>query len=271
MNFVCFNGEIVRSDQPLFTAQNRSFKYGDAVFETIKVYNGNILLAGLHFERLFMSLKLLKLPFLFDEMALHKSIIQLCEKNECSQLARVRLAVYRDENDSSGFVVEANSLSTEANAWNDKGLRIDLYPYARKSKDAFANLKTANFLAYVLAGLHAKENKLDDCIVLNSDSNLCDSSKANIFLVKEEKIFTPALHQGCINGVMRRFLIDGLKGLQFSLHQQEIKEEDLINADEVFLTNAIYGMRWIESFRNKKYTNTVSVRIYRQLLSTVYQ
>jgi branched-chain amino acid aminotransferase len=152
---------------------------------------------------------------------------------------------------------------------NESGYTIDIYPYARKSKDAFASLKTANFLPYVLAGIHAQENQLDDCMVLNSDNNICDTSKANIFLIRGKEIFTPALHQGCVNGVMRRFLIDGLKGLDFTIYQETIKEEDLFNADELFLTNAVFGMRWVKSFRAKTFTHAATAEIYRQLVSPV--
>jgi branched-chain amino acid aminotransferase len=271
MAFVCFNGKIVAADQPLFSSQNRSFKYGDGVFETIKVYKGKVLLSNLHFERLFTSLQLLMIKHELTDIYLGKTIIELCQKNDCSNLARVRLAVYREENGNAGFVIEAIPLMRDANSWNEKGLTIDLYPYARKSKDAFANLKTANFLPYVLAALFAKENGLDDSIVLNSDNHICDSSKANIFLVKNGEIFTPALHQGCVNGVMRRFLIDELKKLKYKIYQQEITEDDLLNADEVFLTNAIIGMCWVGSFRKKNYVNSISSIIYGQLLSAIYQ
>lgn len=270
MNFVCFNGEIISSDQPVFTAQNRSFRYGDGVFETIKVYKESIPFGTLHFERLFLSLRLLKMHFSFEAEQLEKMIRELCKRNGCTDLARVRLAVYRTEDNSAGFIIEAFPLGAEANSFNKKGLIIDLFPYARKSMDAFANLKSANFLPYVLAGLYAKENNLDDSLVLNSDNHICDTSKANVFLVKNKEIFTPALHQGCINGVMRRFLIDELKK-HFQIHQEEVTEGDLLEADEVFLTNAIYGMRWVKSFKQKEYGHELTGTVYQQLYSAIYK
>jgi branched-chain amino acid aminotransferase len=269
MKFVCFNGKIIPADQPLFTAQNRGFRYGDGVFETIKVHKANIALASLHFERLFLSLQLLKIHLPFEESQLHKMILELCQKNDCTDLARVRLAVYRKEANSAEFVVEALPLTEEANRWNEIGFKIDLYPYARKSKDALANIKSANFLPYVLAGLHAQENGFDDCLVLNCDNKIADASKANIFLIKNGEIFTPALHQGCINGVMRKFLIDALKKQHFQAHQEEISETDLIEADEVFLTNAIYGIRWVRTFKQREYSCKLTNSIYHQLTSTI--
>jgi branched-chain amino acid aminotransferase len=271
MKFVCFNGEIIPADQPLFTAQNRGFRYGDGVFETIKVHKANIALASLHFERLFLSLQLLKIQRPFEGVQLTEMILELCQKNECTALARVRLAVCRKDENKAEYVIEAFPLLEEVNRWNETGFKIDVYPYARKSKDALANLKSANFLPYVLAGLHAQENGFDDCLILNCDNKIADASKANIFLIKNSEVFTPALHQGCINGVMRKFLIDELKKHRLQVHQREISETDLIEADELFLTNAIYGIRWIRTFKQKEYLSGLTNSIYHQLVSTIYK
>ncbi|MGZ3848100.1 MAG: aminotransferase class IV [Flavisolibacter sp.] len=270
MNFICLDGEFVPEEQAVLRADNRGFKYGDGVFETIKVWKATIPLAPLHFERLFSSLHLLKIRHGLQERDLMETIIRLCQANHCADLARVRLAVYRLEDSRAGFLVEAVPLSSENNQWNEKGLVIDLYPYARKARDVFANLKSANFLPYVMAGIHAGENGLDDCMLLNEDNQVCDTSRANVFLIRKRGILTPALHQGCINGVMRRFLIENCKKLGFQVEQGEVGEEDLLTANEIFLSNAIFGMRWVGSFRDRSYSSEISASIYRDLVSTIY-
>lgn len=273
MNHVCFNGQFFPENTPLFTAQNRSFKYGDGVFETMKIYKATILLEQYHFERLFVSLDILKIDVdeFLDKTKLTFQILNLCKQNNCIELARIRLAVFRNENNKAGYVIEAMPLSVEANEWNKEGLKIDLYPYARKSADVFSNLKTANFLPYILADKFAKEKNLDDVIVLNAANNICDTSKANIFLIKGKDILTPALSQGCINGVMRRFLINEFEKIGYAVYQKEITEDGLYNADEVFLTNAIVGMKWVKAFRQKKYFSDVASSIYRKQFSAMYQ
>src|SRR5215208_3477682 len=155
MDLVCLNGKFLPSDEPLFTVQNRSFKWGDGVFETIKVSKGKIQMYQFHFDRLFLSLRLLQMELneTADQKNLTANILELCNRNKCGVLARVRLAVYRDQENKAGYVVEAVPLSEEVNHWNERGLKIDLYPYARKNPDAFSNLKTANFLPYVLADM----------------------------------------------------------------------------------------------------------------------
>jgi branched-chain amino acid aminotransferase len=149
-------------------------------------------------------------------------------------------------------------------------LKIAVSPHARKGLDAFANLKSANFLPYVMASIYAQQNGWDDALVLNSANAIADSCRANIFLARNNELFTPALHQGCINGVMRRFLVDWCKKQGFIVRQEEITEADLLNADEVFLTNAIYGIRWVRQFREKQYTFDLTRNIYLQSLSTIY-
>jgi len=258
------------ADKPLFTSQNRSFRYGDGVFETMKFYRGKIILDTLHFDRLFLGLKMLQIEHRLMATELSQFISELCQKNNCMDLARVRLAVFRNEENRANYVIEASELSDEVNRWNEKGLRIDLYPYSRKNADAFSNLKSANFLPYVLAGLYAKEKGIDDAIVLNAFNLICDSSKANIFLIRNKEIFTPSLHQGCVSGVMRRFLLDELKKNGYRVHQEEISEQDMEEADEVFLTNSIYDIRWVQSFRGKKYSFEACLSIYKLIKPILY-
>jgi branched-chain amino acid aminotransferase len=267
---VCLNGRFISSDEPLFTAANRSFRYGDGVFETMKISKGRILLEQYHYDRLFLSLRMLQIGNSLEASKLTELIQQLCRQNDCAELGRVRLAVFRNDAGEGEFVIEAVPLPQSLNEWKEEGLVIDLYPYSRKNADAFSNLKTSNFLTYVLAELFAKEKVIDDAIVLNAFNRLADSSKANIFLVKGKEIFTPALHQGCVSGVMRRFLLEQLKENGNRIHQAEVSEEELRDADEVFLTNSIYDIRWVRQYREKVYSSEQARSIYEKIISPLY-
>lgn len=267
MNLICFNGKFLPSDTPLFTTANRSFRYGDGIFETIKFYKGNILFQYFHFDRFFLGLKMLEMNFFFTADELSSVITELCKKNGCEDIARVRLAVFRDENNQASYSIEAFSLDPSSCRWQENGLRLTLFPFARKSMDAYANFKTANFLPYVLAEKYAAENGFDDALVLNASSHICDSSKANVFIIKNGEIFTPALHQGCINGVIRRHVIDSLKTKGYRIHQAEITEEQVLAADEAFLTNSIYDLRPVASYKNKNYRSEECFKIYNILFS----
>ena len=273
MSFICFNGTILPAGEAVFTVQNRGFKYGDGVFETIKVYNGNMPWAAYHFERLWQSLLLLKmqLPPSITPALLQAQVAELCRINHCLASGRVRLAVYREAGENAAYVIEALALDSSAHIWQEKGLTMDIFPDVRKSTDAFANLKTANYLPYVLADIYSREKGLDECVVLNTTGHICDASKANVFAVKDGEIYTPALHQGCVNGVMRRYLLDKAKAYGYIVHQSTMDEDFLFEANEVFLTNAIMGLRWIKQFRQKPYGFAIARQLYHQLLRPVYQ
>ena len=143
-----------------------------------------------------------------------------------------------------------------------EGLVLDVFPDARKSCDVFANLKSASHLIYVMAARFAKENKLNDCLLLNTDGRICDATIANLFWIKDEIIFTPPLSEGCIAGVKRRYLMERLQTTGLRLREENCEISDLENADELFLTNAIQGIRWVKQFRNKSYTNSITGKIF---------
>jgi branched-chain amino acid aminotransferase len=212
MNAVCFNGRFLPGDQPLFTSANRGFRYGDGLFETMKVVNGGLPLGYLHWERLFSGLRLLQIKPGFTPEELEGNAIELCCRNNLLA-ARVRLSVYR-EGEGCAYLIEASPIEPASYQWKDEGLTIGIYPFARKSQDAFANLKSANYLAYVLAERYAGEQGWGEALVLNGQSNISDASKANLFLLKKGALYTPAPHQGCVLGVMRRFLIEEAKNVQ---------------------------------------------------------
>jgi len=277
MNSICFNGKIFSSDEPVLLASNRGYRYGDGLFETLKVQNGKIQLATYHFERLFSGLSLLKFETnkLFTIEKLEQEILQLCKKNECERLARVRLSVFRgngglyDEDKGSQYLIECWPLIESINKLNENGLVIDLYPDAQKSCDTFSNIKSANFQPYSMAALYAKENKLNDCLVLNSLGNIADSTIANVFVIKGGIVFTPALSEGCVDGVMRRYLIEKTQAAKSRVQERAVTIDDIRNADEIFLTNAIKGICWVKQFRNKLYSNEMTIKIYDQLVRTI--
>lgn len=276
MNSICFNGKIISATEPVLMASNRSYRYGDGLFETMKIKGGRILFADYHFERLFSGLSLLKFetPGLFTATRIEKEILLLCRKNECGQLARVRLSVFRgngglyDSDRTLQYLIECWPLNESVNKLNENGLVIDIYREAEKSCDKFANLKSANFLPYSMAAQFAKENKLNDCLVVNTSGRISDATIANVFIIKHGMVITPGLNEGCVNGVMRRYLLAELLKANFEIQEQTVSINDISTADEVFLTNAINGMRWVQQCGESKYTNKLTIEIYNRFIKT---
>lgn len=278
MKFICIDGKMVDDSEPLLMYNNRSFRYGDGLFETMKMIDGRIVLKEFHFERLFNSLSLLnyETPVSFTVSVIENLIERLALMNECRELCRIRLTIFRGNGNlypvaaHLNYIIECNSLTKTVNSFNEAGLIIDVFQDARKACDRFSNIKSANFLPYVLAGIHAQQYNLDDCLVLNSNGNIADSTIANVFAVKGTTISTPALTEGCINGVMRRHLLQNFKENGYSVTEKEITINDTMDADELFLTNSINGIRWVKKSAGKEYTCAFTQKIYKEFIAPIF-
>ena len=278
MNHVCFNGRILPADQPLFLADNRGYRYGDGLFETIRVHGGQIPLWPLHQERLLAGLELLqmKLPVHVNAGRIREEILELCRKNHCGTSARVRLSVYRGDgglfegNPMAGYLVEAWPLEPAPPALNSNGLVIGIYPDARKAPDRFSHLKSASAQCYAMAAIYARENQLNDCLLLNTADRIADSTIANLFLFRKGVLHTPALTEGCVAGVMRRHLLEACRQADIEVQETRVSPDMLMDADEVFLTNAIKGIRWVKETGGKSYGNGLTTAIYQRFVRTLF-
>ena len=262
MAFVSLNGSHFPTDQPLITSDNRGFKYGDGFFETIKVQNGSIQLMKYHFDRIVKSAFVLKMDIShLKKQTLVNDILDLCNKNNCLQSSRVRVAFFRCENDKAEYIIEA--FPYEENKMLNYS--IDIYPDIKKPVDVLSNLKTANYLPYILASLYARSKSLDDCLITNTKGNICDSTKANVFIIKNRVIRTPDLTEGCVDGTMRKYLIQKAKESNIEIIETEITFDNILEADEVFLTNAIIGIQSVTKCEQRIYSDLVTQQLYEKL------
>jgi branched-chain amino acid aminotransferase len=270
-NFLNFNGKIFRSDKVFIGANNRSLRYGDGLFETMKIQGGKIVMADDHFDRLWKGLQLLEfdVPLSFSREILTKQILALPGKNLHPRDVRVRLNVFRGDgglndaiNNFPNYIIQTWVLPDHSNQLNSNGIVTGIYEDARKTCDAFSNLKHNNFLPYVMGALHAKKMKWNDAVVLNSYGRICESTIANIFYIKDNMVHTPALSEGCIAGVMRKNLLAKLPAIGYEVIKKEVTVDDLMNADEVFFTNSVSPIRWVKSINDKEYGNTIIQKIH---------
>lgn len=275
-DFLFYDGQILRSDKLLISPNNRSYRYGDGCFETIKVLHGKIMLADYHFERLFSSLETLhfKKPGYHSAGWLEKQILSVVEKNGHAKRARVRVTVtrgdggiYDEQNHYPYFLIQSWPLQPATQVLNENGLVIDIYKDARKTADLFSSIKSNNYLPYLMGALWAKEHHLNDAIMLNPDNRVADATIANVFIVKDGSIKTPALTEGPVNGVMRRYLLHLLRKENIPVEEGMITVDELLEASELFLTNAIHGIKWVKQLGNSHYTNATAIRLYKILKS----
>jgi len=278
MNYFNYNGKLFKEGSSIIGADSRALRYGDGLFETMKIRNGIIELADEHFARLWKGMQVLQfeIPKHFSPEKLIEQAIALAKKNLHESAARVRLSIIRGdgglydaENHKPNYIIQTWQLPEGNGDWNSNGLVAGIYSEVKKNCDILSNLKHNNYLTYVLAALLAKKEKWNDAVLLNTTGNICDSTIANIFIVKGELVFTPALSEGCVAGVMRQALLQFLKTNQFQIEEKAITINDLLNADEVFFTNSIYNIRWVQSIGNTNYGNAFTQKIYAAFVPTI--
>jgi branched-subunit amino acid aminotransferase/4-amino-4-deoxychorismate lyase len=273
------NGKLLDESKLLISPNNRSFRYGDGCFETMKIVNGNICLEGLHFERLFASLELLQFekPNYLTPDYLKEQILQLAQKNKHNKLVRIRLTFFRGdgglydaENHFPNYIIQSWELNPQTNLLNENGLMVDIFKDAKKVCDNYSHLKSNNYLSYAMAALWAKKNHLNDALLLNPYNNISDATIANVWVVKNGIIKTPALTEGCVAGVMRKYLLQKLRDASMPVQETSIAVDELLQANEIFLTNAIQGIRWVKQCGNSNYQNQLSSLVHKQFVAPLF-
>lgn len=279
--YACLNGHYLKVENLPLEQGNRAFLYGDGLFETIHA-NGTIpQFLDLHLQRLFQGMKVLKMeiPDFFNEAYFARHISGVLTRNKCFTGARIRMTVFRNPgglytpsvNDVS-YLIEGVSLNNDKYVLNQQGLTIDIFPDIKKPVNLLSQIKSTNALIFVLAGLHKKENNLDDSILLNERGNICESVSSNLFLVKDNRIITPATAEGCLPGIMRSVIIKMIESSKLKpVIEKVIIPKDLSTADELFLTNAINGIRWVLAFRQKRYYNRIAKDLTEMLNVLAFQ
>ena len=277
MEYFIYNGKTYKAQTAVLNADNRGLRYGDGLFETVKWINGELQFIDEHFTRLWNGLQVLQfnIPKHFTPDFLQEEIISLLQKNAHHKIARIRITLFRGDgglydaaDHTPNYLIQTWALPDDIGSWNSNGLVLGIYNEIKKSCDILSNLKHNNFLPYAMAALYAKNEKWNDAVLLNTTGRICDTTMANFFLVKNEIVYTASLAEGCIAGIMRKNMVQQLVKNNMQVNEGQLTVDDLLNADEVFLTNSIYNMRWVQSIGDKKYAHAVAQKIYSAVFST---
>ncbi len=265
-----YNGFITPDTNLQLSYNNRAFKYGDGIFETIKVSNGKVIFWEDHYFRLMASMRMLrmKIPMTFTLEFLEDEILKTTKQFEEKEL-RVRLNVYRK--DGGLYTPKTNDvdylIDVKPITFTKKtDYKIDLYKDFYNYSGLMSTVKTTNRMLNTLASIFAQENDLDNCILLNERKGVVEVINGNIFMVKGNVIKTPSLTEGCIKGVIRKKIIEIIdKHKDYSIEEVSISPFEIQKADEVFITNTIIGVQPITNYRKKRYKSLVGVSLAKSL------
>jgi branched-chain amino acid aminotransferase len=265
MASINLNGKFFQQDEPVLQAGNRSFRYGYGLFETVLVKEGVLQLKDYHWARLWQGMEELQftIPKLFTASMLEEEVLRTVKKNKLEKLCRIRLQVfpgngglYDGDSFSPEYLIECFPLEEHISRLNEAGLTLGLAEGLAKANNSTAHLKTANGLIFALAARQAKQQKWNDALLLNNEGHIIESSIANVFWVKNSKIYTPPISEGCVAGVMRAYLLDKASEKGIEIGQKPLTVAELMDADEVFLTNAIRHIKWVRNIANTAFGNT---------------
>lgn len=262
-----FNGDLILSGQVVLSIENRGFKYGDGVFETLKIVNSKIVFFEDHYFRLMASMRMLRMeiPSNFTLEFLKEEIIKVVKANGLEKNARIRFSVSRKEGgfytpktNEIDFVISAQNLTIK----NIENYTVDLFKDFYLNSGFLSTIKTTNRMLNVVASIYADENDLDTCLLINEKKNIVEAIHGNVFLVFGNTLITPPISEGCIKGIVRKKIIEIIKKYpEFLIEEREISPFELKKADELFITNSIIDVQAVSQYRKKKFTKTIANKV----------
>jgi len=270
MNYVFARGEYVSENQLVLTRDNRAFRFGDGFFESIRVFNGKAVFFENHFARVKDCLGIFKIiaPENFTLELLQSQVNGLIYRNNIREGGRVRITFFRKSqgfyaprSNDLGYIIEAEATTENNFLLNPSGKSVDIYTELRKDINRLSIYKTLNAQLYVMSSLWAKEKGYDEALVQNNKGAVIESTSSNIFIVSNGVLYTPGLDDGCVAGTMRMNIINLAIDNKIKVYECTLNPQNLLTADELFLTNAIRGLEWVVSYRTKRYYNEMAKKI----------
>ena len=264
-----FNGKIL-SDLNLL-ADNRAFLYGDGVFETLKILDGKILFFEDHYFRLMASMRIVRMdiPMAFTLEFLEQEILELAKAQNLSASARVRFTVYRNDGgyylpktNEIGYLIAVSALEKPLYEIESNPYEVELFKDFYVTRQLLSSIKSTNKLLNTTASIFAAENGYDNCLLMNDCKNVIEAINGNLFMLVENKLVTPPLSEGCLNGIMRKQILGLAKKMgEIEVSEAVISPFDLQKADELFVTNVIKGIQPITKYRKKDFATDFSNRL----------
>jgi 4-amino-4-deoxychorismate lyase len=255
VNRVLINGEAVDT----VAVTDRGLHYGDGVYETIGIQNGKLQHWDRHQQRLIVGCFRLKLP-IPDIQILEREIDSIAKDQTC---AVIKIIITRGQG-GRGYKSPEKTITTRivacypypeypADYW-EQGVKIRLCQTPLGMNPALAGIKHCNRLEQILARNEWQETDIPEGLMLDSQQNVIEGTMSNIFISRNGGLLTPAITHCGVEGVMRGVVLDASRDQQIPQAVDTITVEDVLNADEVFLTNSVIGIWPVRQFEEQRYT-----------------
>jgi branched-chain amino acid aminotransferase len=274
LKHININGNLYKDTDAAVPHDSRAVRFGFGLFETMLMIDGVIQLKELHWDRLFSGIEQLQLvmPALMTREWMEAEVLKTVRKNRLEKLCRIRFQVYAGrgglfdgQSPWTEFIIECQPVDAALTQLNENGLTMIIAEGLAKSPDSIANLKSTNAMIYAMAARQATAKKVDNAILLNTHGNVIETTLANIYCVHGDTIYTPPLSEGCIAGVMRRYIMQQLPAKGLNIVERPFTLDFLKTADAVFTTNAIRRLKWVGNIEGTQYNIGKTLDIYEQI------
>ena len=268
---IIVNGNLVPSNEPCIKHNDRGFTLGHGVFETMLVKKSTIPAIRYHWKRLESSLKSINITIPFSYPEFSAMILQLITHNQLQdKIAVARMTVSQGESERGilapcqikpNFVLSVLGY-TPMFSEKYSALVVSL---KKNESSITSRIKSISYLDNIFAKKEAVEKGFNEAFLLNSKNNVADGAIANIFIVKDKQIFTPFISDGALPGIIRRILLEEFSK-DFSITEHTISKYMLMDADEIFITNALIGVQPVNKLNDLNLSDTKTGLMIRQAL-----
>lgn len=236
MSKVIVNGELRDESDAGVSLLNKDMQLGLNVFETMTAVAGVIDGFGLHLERFQSGLDRLGIA-VEDFDLLGGRVRELLEANDfLEKRVRVRMTAM-----SEFYWIEAHEVAERGEVCS-----VVLSDYVLNERSPLVGVKCGSYAMNYVALHEAQAAGVDEVLFLNSVGEVAEAATANVFLVKDGVVITPRLESGCLPGVTRALVLERAANAGIEVEENAVSLEDLLDADEVFLTNTGVGVQAVE-------------------------
>ncbi len=244
-----FNGKFIPEDEAWVSVVSPGLLYGWGLFETMRSYNNEIIYLDAHLKRIKESSKLLRISFSYTPEKIKKALKELVKLNGFKD-AYVRLSAYKGVDSKADISIIVRKHKPFADTKYKQGFSCMVSSLRHNENSPLSKIKSANYLFYQIAYSEAKGKGFDEEVIINNAGYIAEASRANLFMAKNNELFTPGLECGCLDGITRRVILDLAKKNNISAHEKNFGLQDLYEADEIFLTNSLMGVMPVKSVEN---------------------
>ena len=242
---IYLDGEFVNEPDAKVSVFDHGLLYGDGVFEGIRFYNGRVFLFDEHLDRLYDSAKAIMLTVPLERAELAEAVKETVRQNKLRD-GYIRLVVTRGKGDlglnpnkctTPTIFIIAATIELYPEKYYTEGLRVNTVPTQRVSPAALSPaIKSLNYLNNILAKIEGNLYGAQESILLNQQGFVAECTADNIFVIKQDKIFTPLVSDGALGGITRRLMFQLATEMGREIIEANLTRYDLFVADELFLT-----------------------------------